>query len=93
MNLFKDILLLFALGAGLGFFFFGGLWWTVRRLDRSGRPALLMAASFLIRTGVILGALSFGAGGDWRRLAAFLLGFLGVRFLTVRTVRRRSAPG
>lgn len=93
MSLFKDMLLLVALGTGLGFFFFGGLWWTVRRLDGTGRPALLMAASFLVRSGVVLGVLFFTAGGDWRRLAAFLLGFLGVRLLTVRTVRRRAAPG
>ncbi|HOP36235.1 MAG TPA: ATP synthase subunit I [Syntrophales bacterium] len=93
MSLFKEILLLFALGAGLGFFFFGGLWWTVRRLDGTGRPALVMTASFLVRTAVVLGVLFFAAGGDWRRLAAFLLGFLGVRFLTVRTVRRRASPG
>lgn len=39
------------LGVGglLGLAFFGGLMWTTRRLATSGRPALLLAGSLVVR--------------------------------------------
>lgn len=36
-------------GVILGLFYFGGLWWTVRRVMHSRRPGLLIFASFLVR--------------------------------------------
>ena len=44
-------------GAVLGAFFFGGLWWTTQRLATSSRPGLLLSASFagrLLLTAVAL---------------------------------------
>ena len=41
-------------GAGLGLFYYGGLWWTVRRLQTAQQPGLLFATSFLVRDGIYM---------------------------------------
>ena len=82
-----QILLAFLAGAGIGIFFFGGLWLTVRRITTSERPAGLTLASFLVRMGVTVTAFYFVMGGHWERLASALLGVLLVRILMVRHVR------
>lgn len=66
-------------GAALGVFFFGGLWWTVRGMVDSGRGALFMAASLLLRLGVTGYGFYLAAGGQWQGLLACLLGFLLAR--------------
>ena len=43
------ILAALAAGIGLGLIYFGGLWWTVRRLPTWQRPELAFLASFAIR--------------------------------------------
>lgn len=83
--------LLFAAGLGLGVFFYGGLWWTVKRLPAAGHPVLLMLASFAVRTAVTVGVMAGLMAGDWRRLAAVLAGFVAMRFFLVRRQRRHDA--
>jgi len=41
-------------GAGLGAFFFEGLWWTVQKALTSESPALWFVGSLLLRTCLIL---------------------------------------
>ncbi len=41
-------------GLLLGGFFFGGLWWTVRKGVKSERVALWFFGSMLLRTGVVM---------------------------------------
>lgn len=48
------ILAALAAGLGLGLVYFGGLWWTVRRLPTWQRPALVFLISFAVRMGVAL---------------------------------------
>jgi len=84
------LLLAFFVGMGAGLFYFGGLWWTVRRLPAARQPALLTFGSFLVRTGLSLVAFYFASGGHWQRILASLLGFIIVRVLLVRRIR--SAP-
>jgi len=78
-----------ALGAGLvlGAVFFGGLWWTVRRGVSSNRPALWFFGSFALRILIVLAGFYAVAGGQWRRLAACLLGFVFARFFVTRLAR------
>jgi F1F0 ATPase subunit 2 len=71
-------------GAGLagfllGVFFYGGLWWTLRRGLASRRPALWLFASLFTRAGVALTGFYFTGGGHWQRLVAALLGFIVAR--------------
>ena len=82
-NLLPLILALVA-GIGLGVFYFGGLWLTVRRLPTAQRPALLSLLSFFVRLGVVLFGFYFVMDGRWVRLLVCLLGFLGARVILVR---------
>lgn len=74
-------------GGALGAFFFGGLWWTVRRGLAASQPALWMLSSALLRVGVALAGFYGVAGGDWRRLVACLIGFVVARQITLRLTR------
>ncbi len=78
-------------GLALGGFFFGGLWWTVRRLPDARHPATLALTSFLVRTVVTAGGLFVAADGRVGPLAAGLAALLAVRFVLVR--RLGPAPG
>jgi len=81
------LLLALLAGGALGAFFFGGLWWTVRRGLAANQPALWMLSSALLRVGVALAGFYGVAGGDWRRLVACLIGFLVARQITLRLTR------
>jgi F1F0 ATPase subunit 2 len=83
----------FAAGIGLGTFYFGGLWLTVRRLPKVKRPALLSMCSFFGRLGIII----FGfylimdghwermiMDGHWERMIVCMIGFLIMRGILVR---------
>lgn len=74
-------------GIVLGAFFFGGLWWTVRKGVVSERVALWFLGSMLLRTSVVLPGFYFVSGGNWRRLLAALLGFVFARLIVVRLTR------
>jgi F1F0 ATPase subunit 2 len=75
------LLLASAGGGAIGAFFFGGLWWTVRRGLRSTRPALWFLGSLLVRTGISLAGFYVVAGHDWARLLVCLLGFVMARLV------------
>ena len=85
--------LMLAGGAGglLGLFFFGGLWWTLRRAFASPRPALWVGGSLLLRMVCIAAGFIVVSEGDWRRLLACLLGFWAARWLLVRLTTRLAA--
>jgi len=78
-------------GGVLGAFFFGGLWWTVRRGVTSRRPALWFLGSMLVRTSAVLLGFFFASGGHWARLLVCLLGFTLARPV-VTWLSRAPAP-
>jgi F1F0 ATPase subunit 2 len=79
------------IGALLGAFFFGGLWWTVQKGVASEKPALWFLGSLLLRTAVILTSFYFVSQGHWSRLVACLLGFLIARVIVVKRLTRAPA--
>lgn len=81
------LLWVFASGLGIGLFFFGGLWLTVRRISRVKHPALLSLSSFIIRTALSLVLFHTISGSHWERLLALLCGFLLMRFALVHLIR------
>jgi len=79
-------------GLALGTFFFGGLYWTVRRGLVSTRPARWFLMSLTVRLAVTLYGFYLVAGDQWPRLLACLIGFLIARVaITWLTRRPRSA--
>ncbi len=87
MHEMVNLLPAFLGGAGLGMFFFGGLWLTVQKGLRSQRPALWFFTSFLLRTSITLVGLYALAGDNWQRLLVCLLGCLVARLIVTRLSR------
>ncbi len=66
-------------GFGLGLFFYGGLWFTVRALAAARHPALLIVASFWARTAAVIAGFLFVMDREWQRAAVCLAGFVVAR--------------
>jgi F1F0 ATPase subunit 2 len=64
-----------------------GLWWTVKALPSSQRPALLSIGSFYIRMGITLFVFYLVMNNSWERLAVCLLGFLVVKYIMTHMLR------
>lgn len=79
-------------GVGLGVFFFGGLWWTVRRGIRSGHAAVWFTGSLLLRTVVALAGMYWCAAGRWEKLLACVFGFIVARVLVTRLAGPPLSP-
>ena len=87
MNETLALVLSWLAGAALGAFFFGGLWWTVRKSLVSRQPAVWVFCSFLLRMGVTMTGFYFVAGSDWQRLLACVIGFFMARHIVLRLTR------
>lgn len=77
-------------GVGIGLFYFGGLWWTLKRLPGHSYPALWVLGSFLSRAGLSVTVLYWTTGGKWDQVTASLAGFILVRTVIVKRVRTRQ---
>jgi len=86
-------------GVALGGFFFGSLWWAVRRTLSAAACAPSMAAHLGILVArlaiTLLGFYLVGAG-HWQRLLACLVGFLVARVVVTRMtqawIRHQTGP-
>jgi len=94
MREIAPFILAFLVGVLVGAFFFGGLWWTIRRALPSNLAGIWFTGSFLVRTAIALAGFYVVARGDWRRLVCSVAGFLVARLLVVRLTRaiRMEAP-
>ena len=88
------IVLVFCLSSGLflGWFFYQGLWWTVRRGLASRHPAAWFLLSLVLRMAVVVGGVIVVAHGDWRRLLACLAGVALARVVVSGRVRAPVVP-
>ncbi|NET37964.1 MAG: ATP synthase subunit I [Cyanothece sp. SIO1E1] len=94
INMFAFMVALIT-GLGLGLFYFGGLWFTVRRLPKAKRPILVMAVSFLLRLGISLSGvylilIHLSGVQLMASLLAYILGFLLVRNLLIHRLQHRE---
>lgn len=88
LNDFMIIILNLAIGAGLGIFYFGGLWLTLKKLPSSGNPYFLTLGSFFGRTVLSLSGFYLVArGGQWERLLVCLFGFILMKVFLVFRLR------
>lgn len=83
MNEISNIIVPFVVGLLLGALFFGGLWFTVKKLITSKTPAILMIGSFLFRIGIVLAGFYLIGLGDWKKLVVCLIGFVVARFAVI----------
>jgi len=84
MNEILILFLVWVIGGLLGAFFFGGLWWTVRKALASERPALWIFLSLMLRTGITVSGFYLVSGEHWQRLLICLLGFITARWVVQR---------
>ncbi len=78
-----------AAGALLGGLYFGGLWWSVRRIRNIEHKKLFLFFSWLFRSVVLCGGLFLLAHHDSQMLLGAAAGLLTARFLIVRIVKQR----
>lgn len=93
MSAVLPVLLALVAGLGLGLVYFGGLWLTVQQLGRTRSPTLLFAASFVVRTALVVVGMYLVMDGNWQRMLACLAGFIVVRQVMLSRLRPdRLAP-
>ncbi len=73
-----------AAGAVAGLVYFGGLWWTVRRLPTARRPVALSLGSFALRTAAAVAIIFFAAREHWLLLVVCMAALVVVRTVMVR---------
>lgn len=76
-----------AAGLALGAFFFGGLWWSVRKGLASKTPARWFFGGALARMAVVVPGFYLAGNADWRRMALCLAGFFIARLAAVWLAR------
>jgi len=88
------LMLALPIGVSLGAIFFGGLWWTVRKVFSSNQPGLWFLGSLVARTWLVMAGFYFVARGNWERLPICLVGFIAARLIVTRYTRAeaRHAP-
>ncbi|SER57243.1 F1/F0 ATPase, subunit 2 [Nitrosomonas sp. Nm51] len=86
---------MFTGGMILGAVYFSALWFTVRYIQNGRYPAFWLIASLILRMTVLLVAFYLILHyGHWGHLLAVLAGFVTLRILSVRSMRRQiSASG
>jgi F1F0 ATPase subunit 2 len=86
------LLLDFAAGVLIGVIFYGGLWWTVRRIQAHA-TGLWLAGSFLVRSTIALAGFYVVARANGYAATACLSGFIVARFLVTHVTRGPAVPG
>jgi len=90
MNSILYTMTAFCGGTALGMIFFGGLWFTVRKIAQNGMSAVWLMLSFMVRTGITLSGLYFIAGTSWRLMMISLLGFVIARHIVTRLTKLKT---
>lgn len=83
MNEIIYMLFVFMAGLVLGILFFGGLWFTVKKVITAKRPSLWLVGSFFIRVSITLVGFYYLSQGSWKNLLISLLGFIIARAVII----------
>jgi len=93
MSQYMPLALAWAAGVGLGLFYFGCLWLTVKQLATHSRPIPWFLGSFLVRTAAVVAGFYFVMGGRWERMLVCLVGFVMARLLLTSRLRPARHAG
>jgi len=74
-------------GLALGFFYYGGLWLTLRRLQQFKYPGVWLGLSLLLRTLAVLLILYWLFAHSWQQLLLTVAGMLISRTLLVQRIK------
>ncbi|NPU85616.1 MAG: ATP synthase subunit I [Syntrophaceae bacterium] len=92
MNSLSTLIVPFLAGCLLGFFYFTGLWQTVKRLPGARHPWRLLVVSYAARLASTLGGFYLLMDGSWERPVAAVIGFLTLRTVMVRGLGPKIPP-
>jgi len=81
------VILAFIAGLALGIFFFGGLWFTVKKAVTAKIPAIWFFVSFILRVSVVMLGFYYISPGGWQRLIFSLIGFIIARFVVTHLTK------
>ena len=87
MNEISHIILILVAGIALGLFFFGGLWYTVKKVVNTKTPSIWFFLSYFLRISIILTGFYFVSSGKWQMLFICLLGFITGRIIVFRITK------
>jgi F1F0 ATPase subunit 2 len=89
INIYSLLYLL--VGLGLGLFYFGGLWLTIKNMNQARSPIVLTLGSFILRTGAVFLVLIYVARkGDWGNILILLAGFIVSRIFLSRMIVKQK---
>ncbi len=78
----------FLIGIVLGGIFFGGLYWTVQRLDGIQNPSALFLVSFVVRMAILVAGLYYVSGSGYQAVLLTLLGILVIRYIMIFVINK-----
>lgn len=81
MNDIIYMTLVFIAGLALGTFFFGGLWFTVKKAITAKIPAIWFFSSLILRVSVVMFGFYYLSRGGWQPLIVSVIGFIAARFV------------
>jgi len=89
LNIYSLLYLL--VGLGLGIFYFGGLWLTIKNMNQVRSPIVLTLGSFVLRTGAVFLVLIYVARqGEWGNILILLAGFIVSRIFLSRSIGKQK---
>ena len=78
------------IGFLLGVFYFGGLWWTTKKIITAKRPAILLMGSFFVRVMTVLYVLYIFADSNFMNILTIMIGFMGSRFIIASYIKSKE---
>jgi F1F0 ATPase subunit 2 len=80
-------LLYLFIGLGLGLFYFGGLWLTIKNMNQVRSPIVLTLGSYILRIAAVFLVLIYVARqGEWENILILLVGFIASRIFLSRMI-------
>jgi len=87
MSLSIYSLLYLFIGLGLGLFYFGGLWLTIKNMNQVRSPIILTLGSYILRIAAVIFVLIYIARqGEWGNILILLVGFIVSRIFLSRMI-------
>jgi F1F0 ATPase subunit 2 len=88
LSVVERLAIALVIGVGLGFFYFGGLWFTVQKVTQVKRPFLWLWSSFLIRFFCSCLLFYFLIGFEGDKLLSALGGFFLIRLILINQAKQ-----
>jgi F1F0 ATPase subunit 2 len=86
MNEITSMIVALLAGLLLGAFFFGGLWWTIKKGFSAKIPALWFLLSGVTRTLIVIAGFYYVGNGNWKLMLSCFVGFFIVRMSSTRFI-------